>query len=47
MRRRLLLACAAVLMLSACISTIQGAYDDRAREEDCERARGSVERAMC
>lgn len=47
MRRRLVLALAAVLMLTACMSTLQGAYDDRAREEDCARARGEVERAMC
>jgi protein involved in sex pheromone biosynthesis len=47
MRRRLILVFAAVLMLSACISTLQGAYDDRAREEECARTRGEVERAMC
>jgi protein involved in sex pheromone biosynthesis len=45
--RRLVLALAAVMMLSACVSTLQGAYDDRAREEECARARGDIERAMC
>lgn len=47
MRRRTLLAFAAILMLTACMSTLQGAYDDQAREEDCARARGQIERAMC
>ena len=47
MRRRLILAFAAVLMLTACISTLQGAYDDQARQDECERARGDIERAMC
>jgi protein involved in sex pheromone biosynthesis len=47
MRSRLILAFAAILMLTACVSTLQGAYDDRAREEECARARGDVERAMC
>jgi protein involved in sex pheromone biosynthesis len=45
--RRLVLVLAAVLMLSACVSTLQGAYDDRAREDECERARGDIERAIC
>lgn len=45
--RRLVLALAAVLTLSACVSTLQGAYDDRAREDECERTRGDIERAMC
>jgi hypothetical protein len=45
--RRLVLALAAVMMLSACVSTLQGAYDDRAREDECDQARGDIERAMC
>ncbi len=45
--RRLVLALAAVMMLSGCISTLQGAYDDQARQDECDRARGDIERAMC
>jgi hypothetical protein len=47
MRRRIVLAFAAILMLTACMSTLQGAYDDSARDDKCDRARGDVERAMC
>lgn len=45
--RRLVLALAAALMLGACVSTLQGAYDDQARQDECDRARGDIERAMC
>jgi hypothetical protein len=45
--RRLVLALAAIMMLSACMSTLQGAYDDQARQDECDRARGEIERAMC
>ncbi len=44
--RRLTLALAAILMLVACASTMQGGYDDRA-QHDCERENRGVERAMC
>ena len=47
MRRRIVLAFAAILMLTACVSTLQGAYDDQARQDECDRARGEVERTMC
>lgn len=45
--RRLILALAATMMLSACVSTLQAAYDDQARQDECDSARGEVERAMC
>lgn len=44
--RRALLALAAVLMLSACASTIENAYEDDQRRQ-CERENRGVERAMC
>lgn len=44
--RRLVLALAAIMMLSACMSTLQDGYDDRARHE-CERENRGAERAMC
>ncbi len=43
--RRALLALA-VLMLSACASTIENAYEDDQRRQ-CERENRGVERAMC
>lgn len=38
--RRVLLALLGVLALSGCMSTLQGAYDDRARDECLEERRG-------
>jgi protein involved in sex pheromone biosynthesis len=47
MRRRLVLTFAALLMLSACTETLQGAYDDQAQQDKCDHVRGQVERVMC
>lgn len=44
--RRLVLVLAAALMLSGCASTLQNAYDDRAREE-CERESRGPDRLDC
>lgn len=43
--RRVVLAVAAVIMLTACTS-MQSGYDSRTRS-DCERDNRGVERAMC
>lgn len=47
MRRRIVLAFAALPTLTACVSTLQSAYDERDDQEQCNRARGQIERAMC
>jgi hypothetical protein len=44
--RRALLALAAALMLGACASTIENAYEEDQRRE-CERNERGVERVMC
>lgn len=44
--RRLILALAAALALSGCVSSLQSAYDDRAREE-CERESRGPDRLNC
>ncbi|MCR6646111.1 MAG: hypothetical protein NVV62_17140 [Terricaulis sp.] len=44
--RHALLALAAALMLTACASTLDSAYEEQQRRE-CERDSRGVERAMC
>ena len=44
--RRALLALLSALALSACVSTIQGAYDDR-REEECRQENYGRDRINC
>ncbi len=44
--RRLILALAAAVTLAGCVSSLQGAYEDRAREE-CERERRWPDSAGC
>jgi uncharacterized protein YcfL len=44
--RRLVLVLAAALMLLGCASSLQSAYDDRAREE-CERESRGSDRLNC
>lgn len=44
--RRALLALAAVLLVTACASMLDSAYEDDQRRQ-CERENRGVERAMC
>ncbi|MGE0597532.1 MAG: lipoprotein [Hyphomonadaceae bacterium] len=44
--RRMLLAAVAALALSGCTSTLQGMYDERAREE-CDQQSGAGDRGAC
>lgn len=44
--RKLLLALLAAATLSACMSTLQGAYDDQ-RERDCQEQNPGRDRINC
>lgn len=44
--RKALLMLAAALALSGCMSTLQGAYDER-HQEECEQERYGRERINC
>jgi len=44
--RKVLLALAAAMFLSGCMSSLQGAYDER-RQQECERESRGPDRLDC
>jgi len=44
--RKVLLMLAAAMVLSGCMSSLQGAYDDR-RQRECERENRGPDRINC